>query len=242
MHVWALGLSCEAPAALRPPGLHTTTRELQTWPQRFQTPPKFHEKTLKREKKERKLWREKGKKARNVGPPTLRGPHPSGPHPSRELCLPTTEDGRVGVVRGWREDFGPSRTNLCEFFFWPKSNKGPIGLSRIGLSRMGLSRAHPLHCTKLLHVEKLFAVLQCAMLFLIFCANTDFVSVVDPCCRQHRVYLRWPQTFLNAVFSLGGWPIAGLDICGSRICIVVSAAASWLRLISGRLLLALAFC
>ena len=30
MHVWALGLWCETPAASGPPGLHTTTRELQT--------------------------------------------------------------------------------------------------------------------------------------------------------------------------------------------------------------------
>ena len=52
------------------------------------------------------------------------------PGPSlHELCLPTTEDGRVG--EGGREggDFGPSRTNLYEIF-WPKSNKGTIGLSR----------------------------------------------------------------------------------------------------------------
>ena len=40
-------------------------------------------------------------------------------------------------VRG--EDFGSSRTNLFDIF-WPKSKKGPIGLSRIGLSRTGLNR------------------------------------------------------------------------------------------------------
>ena len=84
-----------------------------------------------------------GKKAQNFGPPTLRGPTLRGPTFSRfglppfrapplhELCLPTTEDGRVGGG----EDFGLSRTSLNVIFFWPKSNKGPIGLSRIGLCR-----------------------------------------------------------------------------------------------------------
>ena len=63
----------------------------------LQTQPKFHEWTPKREKKERKLWREKGKKkaefwAPHLRGPTLRGPtfsrfglppfgaHPTGPH------------------------------------------------------------------------------------------------------------------------------------------------------------------
>ena len=45
----------------------------------LQTPPKFHEKTPREGRKERILWRERGKKARNFGPPTLRAPHPSGP-------------------------------------------------------------------------------------------------------------------------------------------------------------------
>ena len=39
----------------------------------LQTPPKFHEKTPREGRKERILWRERGKKARNFGPPTLRG-------------------------------------------------------------------------------------------------------------------------------------------------------------------------
>ena len=57
----------------------------------LQTPPKFNEKTPREGRKERMLRREREKKARNFGPPTLRaptlrappfGPHPSGPHPS----------------------------------------------------------------------------------------------------------------------------------------------------------------
>ena len=77
VHVWALGLWCEAPAALGPPGLHTTTRKFQTCTFQapaLQTPPKFHEKTLReRRKNEISGGREK-KKAQNLGPPTQRRP------------------------------------------------------------------------------------------------------------------------------------------------------------------------
>ena len=38
------------------------------------SPPRFNEKTPKRGQKERKMWREREQKARNFGPPTLRGP------------------------------------------------------------------------------------------------------------------------------------------------------------------------
>ena len=59
VHVWALGLSCEAPAASGPPGLHMTTREHQTCtfegPGLQKTPPKFNEKTPKERGKERKF-------------------------------------------------------------------------------------------------------------------------------------------------------------------------------------------
>ena len=60
-------------------------------PQPSKTPPKFHEKTPKREKKEN--WREDGKKSAKLwasppfgappfGAPTIRGPHPSGHQPA----------------------------------------------------------------------------------------------------------------------------------------------------------------
>ena len=70
-----LGLSCEAPAAPKPPGFHTTARE----PKRahlsapaLQTP-KFHEKTPREGGKERILWRE-GKKREILGPPPFWAP------------------------------------------------------------------------------------------------------------------------------------------------------------------------
>ena len=51
----------------------------------LQTPPKFHEKTPKKGKKERNLWLER-EKVRNFGPPTLRGSLGLGPH----LLVPKT--------------------------------------------------------------------------------------------------------------------------------------------------------
>ena len=46
-----LGLSCEAPAAPKPPAFHTTARTPNVH-MAFKNTPKFHEKTLKRGKKE----------------------------------------------------------------------------------------------------------------------------------------------------------------------------------------------
>ena len=71
---WALGLSCETPAASR--GLHTTenSKRAHLSAPALQTPPKFHEKNPREGRKERILRRERGKKARNFGPSTLRTP------------------------------------------------------------------------------------------------------------------------------------------------------------------------
>ena len=69
-------------------GFHTTTRELQTCT--FERPgasntTKIHKKIPREERKERVLWREREKKARNFGPPTLRPPTLRGPYPSGPL-------------------------------------------------------------------------------------------------------------------------------------------------------------
>ena len=80
---------------------------------------KFHEKTSKREKKERQLWRGEGEKKKReiLGPPPS-APHPSGPHPSAlhpsgpHFCPPR----KTGGWRGGWGDFGLSRTNICEIF------------------------------------------------------------------------------------------------------------------------------
>ena len=67
-------------------GLHTTTRELQTCTFQGLGPSnttKIPRKDPKREKEERKIVAGGGKKARNFGPPTLRGPTLRGPTFSR---------------------------------------------------------------------------------------------------------------------------------------------------------------
>ena len=81
MLVWALGLSCETPAASGPPGLHTTTRELQTCT--FERPGASNTTKIPREDPQ------KGKKRTNFSagegkksPPPF-GPPPFGP----PLCL-----------------------------------------------------------------------------------------------------------------------------------------------------------
>ena len=67
-----------------PPGFHTTAREPKHAHLRVRalhTPPKFNEKTPKRGKKERKMWREREKSAKFWAPHPSK-PHPSVPHPS----------------------------------------------------------------------------------------------------------------------------------------------------------------
>ena len=52
----------------------------------LQTPPKFHEKTPQREKKEWNFRWEREKRTRNFGPPTPSGPHPSNTPPKKNLA------------------------------------------------------------------------------------------------------------------------------------------------------------
>ena len=125
-----------------PPGFHTTTRELQTCTCQgpaLQTPPKFHEKTPRERQKERNWGREKEKKARNFGPPTLRGPtlraptfsgfgpHPSAPHPSG-LHHDTHQ------IQNWiGQNFGQNwrgKTRMA------KNELAKMGLAQIGQTRM----------------------------------------------------------------------------------------------------------
>ena len=87
VHVWALWLLCETPEALGPPGLRTRTRELQTCTLErpgLQNTTKIPREDTQRGKK-RIFKRERGKKERNFGPPTLRAPTlrppPFGPPP-----------------------------------------------------------------------------------------------------------------------------------------------------------------
>ena len=116
MHVWALGLWCETPAASGPPGLHTTTRELQTCT--FEAPALQHTTRIPREdpretQKERNGGGKGKKKRENFGPPTpfgappLSGPHPFGALPLRGPTLLNPPRGRFG--QSWPIKDGQSR-------------------------------------------------------------------------------------------------------------------------------------
>ena len=80
MHVWALGLSCETPAA--PPDRAAGARKRQPENSKrahFRAPALQNTTKIPREDSQRdtetaKRWREREEKARNFGPPTLRGP------------------------------------------------------------------------------------------------------------------------------------------------------------------------
>ena len=79
MHVWALGLSCETPAAPPDRAAGARTRQPEnskrahfTAPA-LQTPPKFHERTPRERKKKENCGGKREKKRENFGPPTLRG-------------------------------------------------------------------------------------------------------------------------------------------------------------------------
>ena len=84
VHVWALGLSCETPAAPTRPGRRGFTRQPENSKRAhlsapaLQTPPKFHEKTPREGRKERILRRDREKSAK-FWAPTLRGPTLRGP-------------------------------------------------------------------------------------------------------------------------------------------------------------------
>ena len=80
VHFWALGLSCETPAASGPV-LHTTTRELQTRTLKgsgASNTTKIPREDTQIDTKRAKWWESEKKKARNFGASTLRGFHPSG--------------------------------------------------------------------------------------------------------------------------------------------------------------------
>ena len=80
-HIWALGLSCETSAVSGPPGLHTTTRELQTCT--FErtgasNTTKIPRKRSKEGEKSKKLWREREEKRKFWATPPFEAP-PLGP-------------------------------------------------------------------------------------------------------------------------------------------------------------------
>ena len=126
----ALGLSCETKASSGAPGLHTTTRELQTCTFQapaLQTPPKFHEKTPR-----------EGKKSEFFGPPTLRDPTVRGPT-LRGPTMTHTPDPEMDwpklVKSGW-----PKRD-------WPKSVPFSCDISWKLRAPLKPSRSVAVHCS-----------------------------------------------------------------------------------------------
>ena len=116
MHVWALGLSCETPAASGPPGPHTTTRELQT--RTFtgsgaSNTTKIPRQDTQRDTKRAKSWRERKKKNAILGSPPFGAP-----------------------FFGGQSRFGQSRPPK----FWPNSRLAKVGqicLAKVGLAKVG---------------------------------------------------------------------------------------------------------
>ena len=101
VHVWALGLSCETPAASHD-NLRTPKRAHFRAPA-LQTPPKFHEKTPQKEEKRTKMGVGEGKKGAKFWAPHPSGPHPFGPPPLR---APTPSGPTLGAPPFGAPPFG----------------------------------------------------------------------------------------------------------------------------------------
>ena len=115
-------------AASRPPGFHTTTRELQTCTlgvPALHAKPEFHEKTHKRVKNNENEGG-RGKKKREI-----LGPHPSGPHPSEPHTLSLS-----------RLFFFPNIFFLSRFLFF-------LNGERLRESHSSCNKSH--NCTRLHH-------------------------------------------------------------------------------------------
>ena len=128
MHVWALGLSCETPAACRPP--ETFKRQPTKRPVREKRTPEVTQREREkktrdhlsegekkdkkrhpeREKTEPKLGAGEGNKSAKFWPPTLRAP-PSRPHPS-----------------GAHTKSGPNRSSLSRCFKTGPKAAGPYSV------------------------------------------------------------------------------------------------------------------
>ena len=137
VHVWALGLSCETPRALGPPGLHTTTRELQTCT--FESPGlrKHHQNSTRRhpERETKRAKMEAGereKKSEILGPPIFGAPKFRARF---SLGLgPTLRSSLFGPPRSRPDLLGPA--------FWPHhdTHTSIHGLAKIGLAKIGLAK------------------------------------------------------------------------------------------------------
>ena len=167
VHIWALGLSCESPAAPRDRAAGVRTHNPRTpnvhisRPRRF-TPPKFHERTARERKKKENCGGKREEKSEILGlslqastlrGPTLRGLHPPfgastlrGLHPSG-LPLFWSTNSKSRIWPKWK---------LAEFEkkSWPKSKLAEVdrALNTIPLDseiheQMTVTNGHEKVCT-----------------------------------------------------------------------------------------------
>ena len=119
VRVWALGLSCEAPAVSGPPGLHKTTRELQT--RTFDGPSVSNTTKIPREDPQRETKRAKMGWEREK---------------SAKFWAPTRRTTLLGTHFFWV--WPPTQTLI-----WATN-----GLAQNGLANKGFSRSFTLSCSE----------------------------------------------------------------------------------------------
>ena len=123
-------------------GSHTTARELETCT--FQGPcasknTKIPREDPQRDTKRAKRWREKEEKARNFGPPTLRGPTLRGRFgQSRPIKV-----GQSRFCQSRSIKVGQSRSNYSGQSRFGQSRNRPKSANKDGQSRFGQSRSQP---------------------------------------------------------------------------------------------------
>ena len=153
MHVWALGLSCETPAAPPDRAAGARTRQPENSKRAhfrapaLQTPPKFHEKTPRETQRERNGG-EKGKKKREIlGPPPFGAP-PFGAPPFGVLPLGASLFLGLGPPPFGALPFGAGLAKVGQLRLakvgLPKVGIGksrPIRMAKVGLAKVGLSRS-----------------------------------------------------------------------------------------------------
>ena len=165
MHVGAHWLSCETPAASGPPGLHMTTRELQT--RTFERPGASNTTKIPREdpqrgkkrmkfpvgegKKRAKFWAPHPSRSTfsGFGPPPLRAPTPSGPHPfgapplraptpsgPQKLGIPPRKLAKCGLAK-----FG--QLKLAKFGQIRMAKCGQLTLAKCGIGQIRFGQMRP---------------------------------------------------------------------------------------------------
>ena len=141
MHVWALWLSCETPAAPKP---HDSLRRAHWRVPALQTPPKFHEKTP-RERRTNEISGGSEKKREisgppPFGPPTLRAPHPLGPHPFRPQPLQAHFPRSHHAHHPTRQF---SQTKLAKFGQIKLAKCGQLNLAKCGIGQLRFGQMRP---------------------------------------------------------------------------------------------------